>query len=463
MLSVEPSTLLAGGAIALIAGFWQQAKNTFQYLSSFFIIQAEFPDSLSHTIRTYLKTNYKLLPSGLYHYESVFFSKSMSSSTLEAPFRLENPKISIYYKGFKFILFKRTSNSMLTIRGIVNFDHVISSALDLNIRQTEDVSDKNNSRYQVLRVTGKDKWNASSSGRNENNSSGEATTISSSKKSTGQSYAQVGVNLRIDSSFKYSDKEVFNSSTKDPFETLYYSEEVLRYVNQAKTWIKMSSWYEERQIPWRRGWALAGPGGTGKSSLAKALAQTLRIPIYHYYLATLSDQEFMSEWGVMQSPCMVLFEDFDTVFDKRTPLTEHKSLTFECVLNQISGVSSMNGVFFVLTTNHLDKIDEAMGVFSGNGEISTRPGRIDTVIHLGNITQENKVRMANQILKDWPHLIKAVCEHPCEVTPVQFQEMCTQQAFRQLQKGYEAKDSLFEALGVSQKITPLPESAYLVN
>jgi ATP-dependent 26S proteasome regulatory subunit len=118
------------------------------------------------------------------------------------------------------------------------------------------------------------------------------------------------------------------------------------------------------------------------------------------------------------------------------------------VLNQISGVLSANGIFMVVTTNDMSKLDPAMGV-SYDGGISTRPGRIDTVIEVGALDESGRQKMAHRILKDWPQLIPPLVDFHVDATPAQFQEVCLQVALRQMQA--EEQDALSWTAKVRQR------------
>jgi hypothetical protein len=432
---ISPSTLATGGLIAVLVAGWQQVKTFFSYISSFIIVDVILDVGLSHPFRTYIQSHWKCLPSGHLVYLVRWMASKNKSWDLIVPFKMVANRSVWYHRGKVIIvLFKQQRVQILTLQGMVNFDKMISDVLDyweqtVQIPQNEAAS---NTRFQIIKKIGKEKgtWSLGR-GREEVATKGSDSSLATPSSGDAIDYC---FDSSIDRSFKYPPEAYMWVREDDPFETLYFPPEVMRYIEQAKRWKNMGKWYVERKIPWRRGWLLHGPAGTGKSSLAKATAQYLDIPLYHWYLATLSDQEFIEEWANMMTPCVVLFEDFDTVFNKREPLTEHKSLTFDCVLNQISGINSSKGIFLIVTTNNIEKIDEAMGVSWNSDGISTRPGRIDSVIKLDRMTEENRRRLAVQILRDWPNEISDMVEKGEGATPIQFQEMCIQLAFDKLSK-----------------------------
>jgi hypothetical protein len=415
----------------MIAGFWTNFKTFLGYLSSFIVLRSDFDGVSSAAIRQYLKLNYKVVPSGQLHFMTRIFSNHDNTS-LYVPFQPLHSK-TVFYRGKQVMVVNNNGSDRLSIfalRFTVDFRKLLIDALAVQT-DYENHCVAGRSNFYVHTVVGAEKgYGDGGYGRSRGGS--EAIARESVQVAESTSDGAFPIDSHIDESFLYP-RSVYSGNTEvDPFEHLYYAPEVERYIEQAKLWMTLRSWYQARSIPWRRGWLLYGPGGTGKSSMAKALAMSLRIPLYQYQLATFSDQEFIREWENMATPSVVLFEDFDTVFNKRIPLTEHKLLTFDTVLNQISGVSTTNGLFLIVTTNHLDYIDEALGVECGMNGISTRPGRIDSVIHLGYLNHANRVKMANQILQDWPDAIDGLVETNGDITPIQFQELCVQEAFKRI-------------------------------
>jgi hypothetical protein len=428
---ISLTALGLGGVAAAAAAGWQQLKNTWNYMSSFVFVKASYDYNLSTVITHHLKRTCWRVPSGLHYYASVRMKLRGRNADSIIPFRLPR-NTSIYFHG-KAILFVSFGDQteIRSLRGTIDFDKFTSDAIDA-FEQHAEAKSTRSSRFRIYKVIGVEKgfhgFDQKNAKVKNNSQAPEGDSIASDSNSR---YPDVS----IDKSFKYDRSEYMLMENEDPLDGLYFDDRVLSYFDQAKRWAEMGNWYQKRNIPWRRGWLLHGPGGTGKSSIAKAVAQKLGLPIYQYFLATLSDQEFMREWECMNTPCVVLFEDFDSIFKLREPLTEHKSLTFDCVLNMISGVSSANGVFLMVTTNHIENIDPAMGVAADLNGVSTRPGRIDSVIEVGYMNAHNRRLMADRVLSDWPQLrddtVKQYADQ-AELTPIQWQEVLIQAALERM-------------------------------
>lgn len=432
-MDFNPVGLLATGGIAaaVVAG-WSQVKSFFSYLSSFVVIRA---DVVGHPLMGptayYFRTRWKIVPSGLSTITGKYFAlKSMSNINNVVPFKILNSS-TIFRRGMSFVVLTIDSGKMTlrSVRGIVNFEEVLREAVHLYQNYYKEFPEDRYSRFEIKKVIGREK----TLGVQTNESSANLEEVSPSRSldsSSGENYSANYLDYKVDFSFAYSKEEYLWLKVENPLEGLFYPKYILDYLAQAEKWFTMGEWYKERNLPWRRGLLVYGPGGTGKSSLATVIGKKFGIPVYQYYLATLSDQEFIQKWERMVTPCIALFEDFDNIFNGREPQTEHKSLTFDCVLNQISGVSAVNGVFLLITTNLIEKIDPAMGVATSNGSISTRPGRIDTVLYMGPMEYEERLKMALHILRDWPTEAQALARSaPNDFTAVQFNELCVQKAF----------------------------------
>lgn len=203
-------------------------------------------------------------------------------------------------------------------------------------------------------------------------------------------------------------------------------------IQELERWLKSKDWYYERHIPWRRGWLLRGKPGTGKTTLIKALAQRFDLPLFVFDLASLTNEELRKEWKEMltKAPCIALMEDIDAVFEGRTNIVSSNyggaNLSFDCLLNVISGVEDSGGVFTCITTNRPETIDEALasGASGDTNGIASRPGRIDRIVELGPLDEAGRLKMAERILAGYPNDQKRASDEGIGQTPAQFQELC---------------------------------------
>lgn len=149
---------------------------------------------------------------------------------------------------------------------------------------------------------------------------------------------------------------------------------------------KTAEWYHNAGIPYRRGYLLHGPPGCGKTSFAQVLAGELGLEIC---LINLSNMELQDDGLAELLRCappksMLLLEDVDAVFVDREGVGKGRSgVSFSGLLNALDGSAAQEGCVIVLTTNHKDRLDEAL----------IRPGRCDVHVHIQKATQEQAKRM----------------------------------------------------------------------
>lgn len=188
-----------------------------------------------------------------------------------------------------------------------------------------------------------------------------------------------------------------------------------------------SRWYANRGLPYRRGYLLFGPPGTGKTSLSFALAGVFGLDIYCMSLSekTLTEEDLIMLFNSLPKRCIVLLEDIDSAGvikkktqevaedktkDKKDSTSEKKDedgpitasmlakevekavkaaqqtgdrssggrpgtandsgITMSGLLNAIDGVASQEGRVLIMTSNYPENLDDAL----------IRPGRVDMKI-----------------------------------------------------------------------------------
>jgi hypothetical protein len=141
------------------------------------------------------------------------------------------------------------------------------------------------------------------------------------------------------------------------------------------------------EMPWRRGYLLAGPPGTGKTSLSLAIAGALR-----FNLATLSLTDIKSDGmlrkavSTLRPRTVLVIEDIDAnaVSHERDHNTaQDGALSLSGLLNSLDGFETPEGLVTILTTNHIEKLDAAL----------VRSGRMDRTFHLEHIEAHELERL----------------------------------------------------------------------
>ncbi|KAI0206711.1 P-loop containing nucleoside triphosphate hydrolase protein [Astrocystis sublimbata] len=147
--------------------------------------------------------------------------------------------------------------------------------------------------------------------------------------------------------------------------------------------------YQSRSMPYRRGYLFFGPPGTGKSSLATALAGEFGLDLYEVKIPCVaSDQDLEQMFQEIPPQCIVLLEDVDAIWNRDSDKDEGQAAaqskcTLSGLLGVIDGVGSAEGRIVIMTTNKPDRLDSAL----------VRPGRVDMKILLGPISQKSAQQM----------------------------------------------------------------------
>jgi len=137
-------------------------------------------------------------------------------------------------------------------------------------------------------------------------------------------------------------------------------------------------WYKNHGIAYKRSYLLYGPPGSGKTSIIQAIAGKYKRNLC--FVQPLSkewtDDTFSACVQFAPRRALIVLEDIDAYFGKnRETLHEKCPLTFSGLLNALDGVSSTDGQLFILTTNFVEKLDEAL----------IRSGRVDRKIQFPSV------------------------------------------------------------------------------
>ena len=147
-----------------------------------------------------------------------------------------------------------------------------------------------------------------------------------------------------------------------------------RIVKEVSEFLESEKFYVDRGLPWHRGLLLSGPPGTGKSSLAKGIAEKFNLDVYYLSIADVeSDKELIEMVTDIPERSILLLEDIDTFNSVTERKQEKGSVTMSGILNVLDGIVTPHGLLTIMTTNHVERIDPAI----------LRPGRVDMHLTIG--------------------------------------------------------------------------------
>jgi len=146
-----------------------------------------------------------------------------------------------------------------------------------------------------------------------------------------------------------------------------------RLVEDLGAFFLQESDYAKLGVPWHRGYLLHGPPGTGKTSIARALADRFGLDVYYIPLRSVEhDNNLIQTVARVQPGSMLLLEDIDDLYEAmdrgaKKDQKEQQGVSLSGLLNVLDGVATPHGLVTIMTTNRRDVLDDAL----------VRAGRVD--------------------------------------------------------------------------------------
>lgn len=165
-------------------------------------------------------------------------------------------------------------------------------------------------------------------------------------------------------------QDLYAETQKASFEDLILARTLKEQIrDDFRRFLDSRAAYEAHGLPWRRGALFIGPPGNGKTHCVRALVKELGVSALYVqsvrarYEPEEANLKRVFERARQLRPCVLVLEDLDALIN-----AENRSF----FLNQLDGFEKNVGLIVLATTNHPERIDDA---------IVDRPSRFDRKYH----------------------------------------------------------------------------------
>ena len=130
--------------------------------------------------------------------------------------------------------------------------------------------------------------------------------------------------------------------------------------------------YEKQGRPYRKGYLIEGPSGTGKTTIIEKVASDYKMPVYSIQLNSkeMTDEVLVNLVANVPPYSIIVLDEFEKQYGT---IKTNSKITDSGILSALDGMQRVShGTLIVLVVNNFNKLPASLK------EPLMRPGRIDT-------------------------------------------------------------------------------------
>ena len=240
------------------------------------------------------------------------------------------------------------------------------------------------------------------------------------------------------------------------WENFYFSQTIRELFNlEVFGFLKNVKQYNEAGIT-KRGIILHGRPGTGKTTIGHIICNTIpstNAVIWITPEIVARDCNMGSEFSTIKilykladfiSPCVLILEDLDLFATDRD--IQGGNLVLGALMNVLDGVNSINNAVTIGTTNRLKSVEKAL---------RDRPGRFDRIIEMPTLSEDLRVKMFKNRLKDWSvseNVLAHIVKNTDNWTGAEIQELINTLSLDHIQSKKRKKSVSIELIDKAVKV-----------